>query len=124
MAAEARRPRHDGGGGRRMKGTPRRAGLVAAALLAGVTAGRPAPAPSPSPGRDLTHVTPEERAADLRRAIVWQATDIAAKDLLAGPQGEGSFTFDQQVGCDYVAPDGPTSGATPKFECALTPDDV
>ena len=107
-----------------MKGTPRRAGLVAAALLAGVTAGRPAPAPSPSPGRDLTHVTPEERAADLRRAIVWQATDIAAKDLLAGPQGEGSFTFDQQVGCDYVAPDGPTSGATPKFECALTPDDV
>ncbi len=105
-----------------MKGSLRRAGLVATVLAAGVAAGQSAP--SPSPGRDLSHVTPEERASYLRRAVVWQPTEIAAKDLLAGPQGEGSFTFDQQVTCDYVAPTGPTSGATPKFECALTPDDV
>jgi hypothetical protein len=105
-----------------MKGSLRRAGLVATVLAAGAVAGRSAP--SPSPGHDLSHVTPEERAAYLRRAVIWQPTDIASRDLLAGPQGEGSFTFDQQVACDYVAPVGPTSGATPKFECALTPDDV
>jgi hypothetical protein len=97
-------------------------GLVATVLAAGVTAGHSAP--SPSPEHDLSHVTPEERASYLRRAVVWQATDIASKDFMAGPQGPGSFTFDQQVGCDYVAPVGPTSGATPKFECALAPDDV
>jgi len=107
-----------------MKASLRRAGLVAIVLAAGVTAGRSAPSPSPSTGRDLSHVTAEERAAYLRRAIIWQPTDIAAKDLMAGPQGPGALTFDQQVSCDYVAPEGPTSGATPKFECALTPEDV
>src|SRR5258705_12878731 len=111
-------------GGRGMRGSVRRAGLVAAVLAAGVTAGHSAPSPSPSPAHDLSRVTPEERASYLRRAIVWQPTDIASKDFLAGPQGPGSFTFDQQVGCDYVAPTGPTSGATPKFEGALAPDDV
>ena len=104
-----------------MRGPLRRAGLVATVLAVGVTAGH---SQSPSPGRDLSHVTPEERTAYLRRAAIWQPTDIASKDLLAGPQGSGSLTFDQQVGCDYVAPVGPTSGATPKFECALAPDDV
>ena len=105
-----------------MRASLRRAGLVAVVLAAGVTAGRSAP--SPPAGGDLGHVTAEERAAYLRRAVVWQPTDIASKDFIVGPPGEGSFTFDQQVACDYVAPDGPTSGATPKFECALTPDDV
>jgi hypothetical protein len=107
-----------------MKAALRHVGLVAMTLAAAVTAGRSAPSPLPGRARDLAHVTPEERTADLRRAIVWQPTNVASNDLLAGPQGEGSFKFDEQVGCDYVAPTGPVSGSTPKFECALTPDDV
>ena len=107
-----------------MKAAPRQAGLVAMTLAAAVTAGRSAPSPSPAAARDLSHVTPEERAAYLRRASVWQPSNIASKDLVAGPQGEGSLTFDQQVACDYVAQSGPLSGATPKFDCALTPEDV
>jgi hypothetical protein len=107
-----------------MKAALRQAGLVAMTLAAAVTAGRSAPSPSPGAARELSHVTPEERAAYLRRAIVWQPSKVASKDLLAGPQGEGSFTFDQKVDCEYVAPNGPLTGATPKFECALKPEDV
>ncbi len=107
-----------------MKAGGRQAGLVAMTLAAAVTAGRSAPSPSPGAARDLSHVTAEERAAYLRRAIVWQPSNIASKDLVAGPQGEGSLTFDQQVACDYVAQSGPLSGATTKFDCALTPEDV
>jgi hypothetical protein len=111
-------------GGRGMRAHLRHAGLVATALAAGVTAGRSAPSPSPGAGRDLSHVTPEERAAYLRRAIVWQPTSVAAKDLLAGPPGDGAFKFDELVACDYMTPQGALSGTTPKFDCALKPDDV
>ncbi len=107
-----------------MKAHLRRAGLVAIALAAGATAGRPAPSPSPATARDLGHVTPEERAAYVRRAMVWQATRVASKDLLVGPQGDDAFKFDESVACDYITPQAPLTGTTPKFDCALKPDDV
>jgi hypothetical protein len=66
-------------------------------------------------------VTPQERAAYIRRARVWQATDVKGKDLLAGPPGKGAFKFDEQITCDYLQV--PHGGATPKFQCAISPED-
>jgi hypothetical protein len=104
-----------------MNATLLRSGLAAAALAAFAPSARPTSAADPGP-RELEEVTKADRAEYLRRAIVWQPTEVASKDLLAGPQGEGSFAFDAQVGCDYMKT--PASGATPKFDCALAPGDV
>ena len=103
-----------------MKESLIRAVTVAVALAAGATAARPAPQ-AESRGRDLEHATAAERAAHLRRAKLWQLTDVKGKDLLAGPQGKGAFKFDEQVACDYVQ--ASLSGATPKFQCAISADD-
>jgi hypothetical protein len=97
-----------------------RAVTVAVALVAGTGAARSAPSAEPRI-RDLEHVTPAERSAELRRATLWRATDVKSKDLLAGPQGKGAFKFDEQVTCDYVKV--PLGGATPKFQCAISADD-
>jgi hypothetical protein len=51
-------------------------------------------------------------------------TDVASKDLLTGPTGKDAFKFDAQVACDYIQPQEPLGGQTPKFMCALKPDDV
>ena len=97
-------------------------GRLAAVALAAVSS---AAGPSASPGRrDLAHVTPAERAEYIRRAAVWHPTRIPSMDLLAGPPGNDAFTFDQQVACDYIQPDQPLGGSTPKFLCALNPKDV
>jgi hypothetical protein len=61
------------------------------------------------------------RAATLRRAQVWAPTDVAAMDLRAGPTGEGSFTPEQTLTCDYV--EKPSHGRSPKFACRLAPGD-
>ena len=63
-----------------------------------------------------------ERLSYVRRAQVWRRTDVSSMDLLRGPQGSKSFTPGQTVTCDYV--DKPRRGTTPKFHCALSPDDV
>ena len=104
-----------------MKHPGARLGLAVAALCAGLAAAGPSPSPAP---RDLAHVTPAERAAYIRRAFVWQRTNIASMDFLAGPQAKDGFTFDQQVSCDYIQPPEPLGGTTPKFLCALAPKDV
>jgi hypothetical protein len=77
-----------------------------------------------SGARHLASITPEARAEYIRRAAVWHPTRIASMDLMRGPQGKGAFGPDQQVTCDYVTPDKPLEGNTPKFQCAIAPDDV
>ena len=79
---------------------------------------------SPSGPRQLDHVTPQARMEYLRKAIVWRPTRIPAMDLMRGPEGEGAFKPDQSVTCEYVKPDEPMSGATPKFTCDLGGGDV
>jgi hypothetical protein len=79
---------------------------------------------APGKPRDLEHLTSAERKAAIRQARVWQPIDTASLDLLAGPGGEDAFTFDQHVTCEYSAPEGGQTGMTPKFDCALKPDDV
>lgn len=61
-----------------------------------------------------------ERLNLLRRAQIWNEVDIPARDLLAGPQANDSFGFNQRVRCTYVEPSqepGPHSGSTAKFYC-------
>src|SRR5438045_9057416 len=103
-----------------MKPVLLRLALAALALAAGLGAG-----PNPSPAaRDLGHVTPAQRLEYLRRAQAWQPTDVESKDLLAGPPGKDAFKFDAQVACDYIQPQERPGGQTPKFMCALQPDDI
>ena len=46
--------------------------------------------------------------------------DIASRNLKAGPQDESSFGPEAAVTCDYV--ESKQTG-TPKFDCAISPDD-
>ena len=61
------------------------------------------------------------RAAMIARAGVWKATDISKADLRTGPGGPGSFAVGATVECDYK--DEKLAGRSPKFVCALAPDD-
>lgn len=78
---------------------------------------------TPAP-RSIDDLTMGERRSMLDRAAVWQPVDPATLDLLAGPRGLGAFDFDAEVTCTFDYPDKPLGGATPKFDCALTPRDV
>src|SRR5947207_965130 len=66
-------------------------------------------------------LTAGQRQALLKRAEVWQPSDVASKDFVAGPQGKGAFAPGETITCDYV--DEKFSGNTPKFACAIAPDD-
>jgi hypothetical protein len=77
-----------------------------------------APRGIPSAG----HVNAAERKALLRRAQVWKATDVASMNIVAGPPRKDAFKPGALVTCDYV--DARLSGNTPKFACAVTPDDT
>jgi hypothetical protein len=66
-------------------------------------------------------LSPEARLVALRRARVWTQTDIRSMNLKEGPQGPGAFAPNETVTCDYV--DKPMGGRSPKFRCALTPDE-
>src|SRR6185295_11068729 len=79
---------------------------------------------TPSGPRQLDHVTAPERLGYLRKSSVWHPTRIPDMDLFRGPTGKGDFEPDQAVTCEYVAPDAPLSGATPKFNCDLGAGDV
>lgn len=74
--------------------------------------------------RSIDEVTVAERRSMLDRAEVWQPVNPARLDLLAGPDGDGAFEFGAHVTCSFDYPDKPAGGATPKFDCALTPKDV
>ena len=61
------------------------------------------------------------RRQAIRRAQVWQATDVASMDIRMGPQGKGAFAPDEEITCDYV--DRKPDGGTRKFFCAIAPGD-
>ena len=60
------------------------------------------------------------RLEAIRRAQVWMPGDIASKDLRRGPGDEGSFEPEAMVTCEYIEK---KQTGTPKFDCAITPDD-
>jgi len=55
----------------------------------------------------------------MRRSKVWHEVDVASMDMLNGPQGEGSYKFNQKVPCKYEEKDprNPLGGHSPKFPC-------
>jgi hypothetical protein len=85
-------------------------GLACAALLLGSTCGA-ADAPKLSP------VTSQERTEYLRRAKVWEPTDVASKNLYDGPRTGPNFAVDQDVTCEFYPK--PIGGLTEKFLCRL-----
>src|SRR6201995_5987980 len=66
-------------------------------------------------------VSPDVRRDAIKRAQVWEKTDIPSMDMKAGPQGHGAFTPEQVVDCRFVARQ--MSGNSPKFTCVTPPDD-
>jgi hypothetical protein len=61
--------------------------------------------------------TSKERVEYIRRARVWEPTDVASKDLYNGPEGELKLGVGQEVACDFVPK--PLAGWTEKFLCRL-----
>jgi len=68
------------------------------------------------------YLTPAERLDAIHRAQVWAPTDIPSLDIAAGPSRRDGFAPGQTVTCDYR--DVKLGGKTPKFACAITPEDV
>jgi hypothetical protein len=67
-------------------------------------------------------LTSDTRLAFIQAAQVWSRVDTPHLDLRTGPPGPGAFQPDEVVACDYV--DATMHGASRKFKCAITPDDV
>jgi hypothetical protein len=58
----------------------------------------------------------------LRRAQVWQATNVAAMDIRNGPRDRGWFAPMATVTCQHV--DKESGGKTPKFACVTGGDEL
>jgi hypothetical protein len=71
--------------------------------------------------KHVAHLSVAARADAIRRAQVWEATDIASMDLRVGPKGHGSFSPGEIVNCRHV--DKTMTGNSPKFTCLIPPDD-
>ena len=86
-----------------------RFGVVAPVLLASTVAtaaseGFPAP-------------TDAERLDYIRRARVWEPTNVRSKDLYAGPKGKLPFKPGDEVNCEFVPKQ--MTGYSEKFSCKL-----
>jgi hypothetical protein len=66
---------------------------------------------------EISKSTATQRLEYVRKARVWEATDVAAKDLYNGPAGRLPFAVDEEVRCDFVPK--PVSGWSRKFMCRL-----
>ena len=96
---------------------------LAVALAAGAAAAPgPRPIRRPAP-RQLDKVTPAERA-DVSPPSRRVAARPRSRPWTSWParQGKGALHVRPAGACDYVQT--PPSGATPKFDCALRPDDI
>ncbi len=60
------------------------------------------------------------RLASLRHAQVWMPGDVASRNIRTGPQASDGFQPEGVLNCDYV--ESKQTG-TPKFDCAISPDD-
>jgi len=94
----------------------------AVAGLALVVALTPAGAASEGDSPHARPLSKEARLKFIRRAQVWQRTDVSAMDLRVGPDGSGAIPPGAVVTCDYV----PTKkvGHSKKFECSIGGKDV
>ena len=61
------------------------------------------------------------RLEALRHAQVWMPGDIASRNIKSGPEDPSGFDPEEVVTCEYVEE---RQTGTPKFDCAITPDDT
>jgi hypothetical protein len=106
----------------------RRMAIVSVAVIAAACAsGRFGPAPStkvPVGPRTLKNLSVNEREAILERAHVWQPIDTRSLDLAAGPPLPTALRIKEDLTCRFAFPEKAMTGNTPKFRCAVRPDDV
>jgi hypothetical protein len=98
-----------------------------AAVTGACAHGRNGPKPStrvPVGVHTLKNMSVNERAATLQRARVWQPIDTRSLNLAAGPPLSSAERIGKELSCRFVFPEKPLSGNTPKFRCAVRPDDV
>jgi hypothetical protein len=74
-------------------------------------------AASGSESPNLHPVSSQERIEYIRRARVWEPTDVSSKDLYNGPADKLALEVDQEIPCDFVPK--PLGGWTEKFLCRL-----
>lgn len=89
-------------------GTQLLLGAALALAPSGSRAGEGGERPKPSSRQRLDYI---------RRARVWESTDVSTKDLFAGPAGRLPLSVGDEVGCEFVPK--PMSGWTEKFSCRL-----
>jgi len=100
---------------------------LVALSLSGCTFGRFGPDPdteAPKVRRTLKKLKVEERAAVMERANVWRQLNTSSLNLISGPVLPASRRIPTRVTCEFVFPDKPLTGMTPKFQCDLGKDDV
>jgi hypothetical protein len=68
-------------------------------------------------GLKLPTPTADQRIEYIRRARVWEPTDVSSKDLYNGPAGELKLAVDQEITCDFVPKR--MGGWTEKFLCRM-----
>jgi hypothetical protein len=68
-------------------------------------------------GPKLETPTAEQRIELLRRARVWETTDVKSKDLYNGPRGKLKLAVGAEIACEFVPK--PLGGWTEKFLCRL-----
>jgi hypothetical protein len=92
---------------------------VLLAGAAGSAAERTAPAAT---GRTLEQLTAAEREAYVRRAQVWQKTDVPSMDVRMGPAIKGALPGTPDLTCTFKT--AKLSGHSPKFQCELPGGDL
>ena len=66
------------------------------------------------------NVDNDVRLAALRYAQLWMPGDVASRNLRLGPKDASGFAPEAVVECDYIEE---KQSGTPKFDCAISPDD-
>lgn len=104
--------------------------LALVVLMASVTAcsfGRMGPDPdtdAPKGPRTLKKLSVEERQQVMERANVWRSLNTSSLNLIRGPILPAAQRIPAAVTCQFVFPDKPLTGMTPKFQCDLGKDNV
>ena len=95
--------------------------------FAGCAKGRNGPKADTKPENgphNLKHLSVAEREQVMERAKVWRPLNTPKLNILKGPELPKRLRVPSQVTCNYVHPDEPLTGNTPKFLCSLGEDDV
>lgn len=99
--------------------------LVAVSLTACASSNGPDPdTEAPKGPHTLKKLSVEERAQVMERANVWRSMNTSSLNIIRGPVLPASQRIPAQVSCNFIFPDKPLTGMTPKFLCDLGKDDV